>query len=243
VGYGGAITVKFVKLTDLSAIFETNLRVYSSLPFDRNTNLVIGRKMRDSVQTRSVRDAILDATDDLLRRYGYRKMTIDDLAREVGIGKGTVYLYFPSKEEIALCHIDRIIERLKTRLWEMANSELSHEQKIRRMLIERVMFRFDAVQHYTTSLNDLLAQVRTRLLDRRKRYFEEEANVFQKVLAEARDAGVFIGDPFTISRTLLNATNSLLPYSLSTSELGSRDEIEEKSRQIADLALFGIIKR
>ena len=111
------------------------------------------------------------------------------------------------------------------------------------MLIERVMFRFDAVQHYTTSLNDLLAQVRTRLLDRRKRYFEEEANVFQKVLAEARDAGVFIGDPFTISRTLLNATNSLLPYSLSTSELGSRDEIEEKSRQIADLALFGIIKR
>ena len=57
--------------------------------------------MRDSVQTRTVRDAILDATDELLIKFGYKKMTIDDLAREVGIGKGTVYLHFPSKEEIA----------------------------------------------------------------------------------------------------------------------------------------------
>src|ERR1043165_3167820 len=109
--------------------------------------------MRDFAQTRSTKDAILDATDKLLARYGYKKMTIDDLAREVGIGKGTVYLYFPSKEEIALCHIDRIIERLKVKLWQIADSDISPEKKIKKMLVERVMFRFDAVQHYTTSLN------------------------------------------------------------------------------------------
>src|SRR3982751_1527848 len=111
-------------------------------------------------------DRILDAADRLLTRYGYKKMTIDDLAREVGIGKGTVYLHFPSKEEIALSHIDRIIERLKTKLWEIANSNASPEQKIKSMLIERVMYRFDAVQNYTTSLNELFAQLRPRLLDR-----------------------------------------------------------------------------
>ena len=199
--------------------------------------------MRDSVQTRSVRDAILDATDELLRRYGYKKMTIDDLAREVGIGKGTVYLYFPSKEEIALCHIDRIIERLKSRLWEIANSDISPDRKIKKMLIERVMYRFDAVQHYTTSLNDLLAQVRPRLLDRRRRYFGEEATIFAKVLQDGKAAGAFAGDPESMSESLLISTNSLLPYSLSTFELGSRDEIEGKVKRIADLLLKGIIKR
>ena len=35
-----------------------------------------------------VHDLILDAADRLLARYGYRKMTMDDLAREVGIGQG-----------------------------------------------------------------------------------------------------------------------------------------------------------
>ena len=45
----------------------------------------------------------------LLARYGYRKMTIDDVAREVGIGKGTIYLHFKSKEDVALSRIDRVI--------------------------------------------------------------------------------------------------------------------------------------
>jgi len=199
--------------------------------------------MRDSVQTRTVRDAILDATDELLIKFGYKKMTIDDLAREVGIGKGTVYLHFPSKEEIALSHIDRIIERLKSRLWAIANSNSTPQQKIKSMLIERVMFRFDAVQHYTTSLNELLAQLRPRLLSRRMRYFEEEATVIAKVLEQGNASGVFQGVPIDTARILLIATNSLLPYSLSTSELGSRDEIEERISRLADVLLTGIIKR
>jgi AcrR family transcriptional regulator len=196
--------------------------------------------MRDSVKQRTVRDAILDATDDLLTRFGYKKMTIDDLAHEVGIGKGTVYLYFPSKEEIALSHVDRIIERLKARLWEIAGSDIKPEQKIKKMLIERVMIRFDAVQHYTMSLNEMMAQIRPRLLERRQRYFEEEAVAFASVLSHGE---VFVGNAQETARLLLVATNSLLPYSLSTNELGSRDEIEDKTTRLAELLLQGIIKR
>src|SRR3982751_5218333 len=199
--------------------------------------------MRDSVQTRSVREAILDATDDLLRRYGYRKMTIDDLAQHVGIGKGTVYLYFPSKEEIALSHIDRIVERLKAKLWEIANSTKPVDKKIKEMLIVRVMFRFDAVQHYTTSINELLAHVRSKLLDRRARYFEEEATVFTKIIAEGVENGAFTGNASETGHMLITASNSLLPYSLSTQELGSRDEIEKKITRLADLILNGLKKR
>lgn len=199
--------------------------------------------MRDSVKQRTVRDAILDATDELLKRYGYKKMTIDDLAREVGIGKGTVYLHFPSKEEIALSHVDRIIERLKARLWETAGSSLAPKQKIKKMLVERVMYRFDAVQHYTTSLNELMAQIRPRLLERRQRYFEEEAVAFARVLSEGKESGVFNGNAEETARLLLIATNSLLPYSLSTNELGSRHEIEDKTSRLAELLLQGIIKR
>lgn len=199
--------------------------------------------MKNSAQTRSVKDAILDATDELLRRSGYKRMTIDDLAKEVGIGKGTIYLYFPSKQEIALSHIDRIIERLKQRLWQIADSKAASEHKIKKMLVERVMFRFDSVQHYSTSLNELFAQVRPSLLERRKRYFVEEATVFAKVLSDGAAAGVFAGSPPVVAETLLIATNSLLPYSLSTLELGSRTEIEAKTKRVADALLLGIVSR
>jgi AcrR family transcriptional regulator len=200
--------------------------------------------MRDSIQPRATRDAILDATDRLLSRYGYKKMTIDDLAREVGIGKGSIYLHFESKEEIALSHIDRIIERLKQSLFAIAESKGAADARLRKMLIERVILRFDSVQHYTQSLNELLGQLRPRLLDRRKRYFEEETHIFSKVLEEGKKTGVFeIKDPVETARTLLDATNALLPYSLSAYELGERKEIEKKANRVSDLILNGLLRR
>src|SRR3954468_8267845 len=89
-------------------------------------------------------DRILDAADRLLARYGYQKMTIDDLAREVGIGKGTVYLHFRSKEEIVLFRVDRVVQRMVERLLGIAESDAGPEEKVRMMLLERVMFRFDS---------------------------------------------------------------------------------------------------
>jgi AcrR family transcriptional regulator len=197
--------------------------------------------MRDAVQQKTTRDSILDATDRLLARYGYKKMTIDDLAQEVGIGKGSIYLHFSSKEEIALSHIDRIIERLKERLWTIANIESAVEERLCEMMIERVLFRFDSVQHYTQSLNSLLANIRPKLLERRKRYFDEEARIFASVIKEGQVAGRFgDGDPFDLAQTLLSATNSLLPYSLSSVELGDRTDIGDRIRKTASILIRGL---
>ena len=197
--------------------------------------------MRDSVQTRSTRDAILDATDRLLARYGYKKMTIDDLAQEVGIGKGSVYLHFSSKEEIALSHIDRIIERLKKNLASIAEKPIPADERVKQMLVERVLFRFDSVQHYSQSLNDLLAYIRPSLLERRKQYFEEEAKIFARVLNDGQTSGVFrMENSLDTARSMLTATNSRLPYSLSTEELGKRNDLKGRSLAIAELLLSGI---
>ena len=190
-----------------------------------------------------LRDTILDATDRLLARYGYRKMTVEDIAREVGIGKGSIYLHFASKEEIVLSHVDRIVERLKERLSVIARSEADAAIRLRLMLLARVLYRFDSVQHYTQSLDDLLAALRPRLLARRSLYFDAEAQIFAKVLNEGRDAGEFrFTDALATAYALLHATNSLLPYSLSTTELGEREEVKEKTTQIADLILNGLLR-
>jgi AcrR family transcriptional regulator len=200
--------------------------------------------MKDSARQKTNRDAILDATDRLLARYGYKKMTIDDLAKEVGIGKGSVYLHFESKEEIALSHIDRIIARLSIKLNEIARRGGPPEKRLREMLLERVLYRFDSVQHYSQSLNELLAQLRPRLLERRRRYFEEESKIFAEVVREGKTAGVFEAKaPLQTASSLLDATNALLPYSLSAYELGERGDIEKKAKQVADLLLNGLCKR
>ena len=192
----------------------------------------------------AVKDAILDATDRLLALYGYRKMTVEDIAVEAGIGKGTIYLHFSSKEEVVLSHIDRIVDRLKERLREIASSEAPAGDRIQKMLLTRVMFRFDSIQHYTQSLNDLLAVLRPGLLARRAQYFEAEAQIFAEVLTAGRDADeVSFTDERATAHALLEATNGLLPYSLSTTELGAREEVEQRAGDVADLILRGLLCR
>ncbi len=195
------------------------------------------------VQTKEVREALLDATDRLLADRGYQKMTIDDLAREVGIGKGSVYLHFSSKEEIALSHVDRIVERVKDNLKTIAEKQISQKEKLREMILLRVLFRFDSVQHYTQSLNDLLSSLRPKLLARRENYFAEESAIFAEVIERGQATGDFEdGDSIEIANTFLLATNSLLPFSLTTEELGLREDIEAKTARLADLLIKGILK-
>lgn len=43
---------------------------------------------------------ILDAAATLILRYGYHKTTIEDIAREAGVGKGTLYLHWKTREAL-----------------------------------------------------------------------------------------------------------------------------------------------
>ncbi len=45
---------------------------------------------------------VLDVAAELLVRWGYRRVTIDEVARQACVGKGTVYLHFRSKEALFL---------------------------------------------------------------------------------------------------------------------------------------------
>lgn len=197
--------------------------------------------MKNGSHSKNTRESILDATERMLAVHGYKKMTIDDLAHEVGIGKGSVYLHFPSKEEIALSHIDRIIERLKDKLEAAARKKLPVDERLNEMLVLRVLHRFDSIQTYSKTLNELLANVRTGLLERRKRHFEEEAEILAGVIAEGQAEGVFApGDPVELARTLVMATNSLLPFSLSAFELGKRSALNASVKRVAALLIRGL---
>jgi AcrR family transcriptional regulator len=50
--------------------------------------------------TDAKRQAILGAALELFGRYGWRRTSIDDIARRAGVAKGTVYLYVESKEAL-----------------------------------------------------------------------------------------------------------------------------------------------
>src|SRR4051812_25722702 len=189
----------------------------------------------------SRKELILDAADRLLARFGYKKMTVDDIAREAGIGKGTVYLHFASKEEVVLSHVDRIVRPLFAELDAIAAQNLSAANRLRKMLIRRVMLRFDAAAPFSVSLSEVLSDLRPGVVERRQRHFVQEAKAVAAVLQEGQRLREFRKhNAAATARVLIAATNSLLPFSLSTAELGKRREVEATAAGIADLLIAGL---
>jgi AcrR family transcriptional regulator len=67
---------------------------------------------RPALDERALREErLLDSAAALLVRYGYRKTTIDDVAREAGVGKGTIYLHWKDKNELFTAAIWREQQR------------------------------------------------------------------------------------------------------------------------------------
>jgi AcrR family transcriptional regulator len=61
-------------------------------------------------------EAIVEATNRLLASRGYELMSMDDIAAEVGIAKGSLYRHFESKEALAAAVMVRLLERTRQAL-------------------------------------------------------------------------------------------------------------------------------
>jgi AcrR family transcriptional regulator len=71
----------------------------------------VPRLWNDTIEAhrREVRDATLDTTAALVAEHGLRSVTMSQIAEETGIGRATLYKYFPDVEAILLAWHDRQI--------------------------------------------------------------------------------------------------------------------------------------
>ena len=186
------------------------------------------------------RPALLDAAERLLMRFGYRRMTVHDLAREAGIGKGTVYLHFDSKEEVALAVVNRWSERVFDRLRVVAAEPGDPALRLLRMLEARVLGRLDQLVDAPESMHDMFAAIRPGLLVQRERLLDVEARIFAGVLHELTP-GVRRSEArlLRVARALLTGTNWLLPYYQDPSQRSVRADVRRRTRDVAVLLVAG----
>jgi AcrR family transcriptional regulator len=95
-------------------------------------------------------ERILDAAADLVLRWGYKRVTIEEVAKHAGIGKGTVYLHFRSRTWLFVCVLMReslgLVDELTAAIRRDASAALIAEQirltylEVQRRPLLRAMF-------------------------------------------------------------------------------------------------------
>ena len=189
------------------------------------------------------REAILDAAERLLTRYGYGKMTMSDLAEEAGIGVGTTYLHFPGKAEVALAVISRanlyvIEEQRKT-----AASDAPVENRLREVLTQRILIRYERVRKHTHTLEELRVAVRRQkgLAVEAVLWRDQEAQVLVDMLTEGQTGGVFrLENAQETAKAMLEATDAFMPRNLQPEDLEPTMNVPERIDRIIRLLLRGV---
>ena len=90
-----------------------------------------------------VREAILDTTAALVAEHGLLSVTMSQIAEETGIGRATLYKYFPDVEAILVAghhrHVARHIEQLV---------ELRDQARGARERLEAVLHAYASIAHH-----------------------------------------------------------------------------------------------
>ena len=188
-------------------------------------------------------DLILNAASGLFERYGYSKTTIDEIAAAAGIGKGSVYLHFGSKEELGLAWLGKVHGSLKSDMEEQVQPYIESGEPLealRAWLIHRVVLRRDIFDSYRQSLEEALAALKSQVAERKAVFFANEVERVSELIQAAIDKGLAVSqDPKQDAESMLLATNSLLPLS-NTNNIDPREVMQRRIEALASLLIRSI---
>lgn len=133
---------------------------------------------------RAVRDAILSTTVVLVAEHGLASVTMSRIAKETGIGRATLYKYFPDVEAILLAWHERQVAGHLEYLAEVRDRAGAAGERLEAVLEAYALISHESRQHHDTELAALMHQGAHMARARR------QLNDFVRdLLAEAADTG------------------------------------------------------
>jgi AcrR family transcriptional regulator len=124
----------------------------------------IARRARSDAQKHLRRKTILDAADALFSEVGFEAFSMAELGRRAGVVKGTLYLYFGTREEVLLAlHCDKLgawRRRIEAALADMSDDEsfaaAFYSAAYAQPGLLSLMSRLDSVIEHNVSLDALI---------------------------------------------------------------------------------------
>jgi AcrR family transcriptional regulator len=159
--------------------------------------------------------SIQDATMRVIARKGVAAATMQDIAEEAGVAKGTIYLYFRDRDELVEKTFERAITELQLRTAAALDGEGSFESKLRAMLAAKIAFFREHREFFRLYTSLRLPEGNPQQQRRQKRFcqpqYEAHLGRMAEVLREAMERGeVRRTDPRRLSLFITEGSNAIV---------------------------------
>ena len=186
----------------------------------------------------SRQEQILEAAAKLFAEHGYADTDTQLLADKLGVGKGTLYRYFPSKEDLFLAAVDRVMRKLRQTIDDRIAGIEDPLERIAEAIRTYLAFIADHPEFV-----ELLMQERAQFKDRKKpTYFvHREANIerwralYRSLIAKGRVRQMPVERITDVFSQLLYGTMFTNYFT------GQRKSPEVQAREILDVVFHGIL--
>lgn len=213
-GFFAAKRQRFV--VDDAALRKSHERVVDSVPprDDNESYSVNGATMPTPVAERKARgedaraarrEELLAAARRVFARQGFRGTTIADIAEEAGIALGTIYLYFPSKDDVFAALNEQLNELIAKALTDVPAA--GSLQDVVRARVNNV-FAVCAENRDLVQLVVLNTDPESATSQRLRRSDEVRTGPLAKVIEEASSQGwIRQGDPWIMTKLTIGAVS------------------------------------
>jgi AcrR family transcriptional regulator len=174
------------------------------------------------------RKRILAAATAVFEKRDFHQVLVSEVASRAGVGKGTVYLYFPTKDELHRGALEASLERLALEVETAAQKAAPASQVLRQIVV--VILRFFWRRPHLLTLAQRYEQRRPRRASERRR---RVMRAVERALARHRIAGGANARRLAVAFLLGLARAAILEH-------GADDRPEAVAARIVDLYLHGI---
>ncbi|MBN2539752.1 MAG: TetR/AcrR family transcriptional regulator [Deltaproteobacteria bacterium] len=186
------------------------------------------------------RQGILDAAIGLLTHEGIHGLTMDRVAMEAGVAKGTLYVYFKNKEVILDAALDAIFDPLVRESLALLDGDQGPDRKLEGISLCHLRF-FD--EH--RDLIRILFFDRERMHSEKNHYTDSRYRTFVERVADVLDEGVRQGlfVPFDSRKVAAMFIEAHMGMVMQRIHDGVSGDVEKDSKQIIDIFMKGLRNR
>ncbi len=195
--------------------------------------------------THSKRQQILDAAYLVFSRKGYHRATVDEIITRAETGKGTVYNYFVNKEQLFYTLIKERSLPFETLLQEVVASSVPPIVKVEHMIKTFLQFYVNNADLWRVMMHEVrglgsegYSSFSASQRDKYQEWFNHTIGLLGQVLAEGVAKGVFRSCDVTKAAYGLFSAIVVMVYQ----DLVS-DDLNQTVRAIADIFLYGLVKK
>jgi AcrR family transcriptional regulator len=184
------------------------------------------------------RKKVIITAGQIFSHYGFRKTTMDEIARALKMGKSSIYYYFQSKEEIFEAVVLNEANILRNELTTAIKSVDSPVEKMRNYVFVR-MKAFEKLSNYYNAIFDKNLDHFEFVETIRAKYDREELAILRLILYDGARKKVFnvINSEYTALAVQTTMKGLEVPLFWKKKE----DHIELRMRAVLDVLFNGIL--